>query len=139
MPALTLDLARTCVDHAIARAKQEYGRPICVSICDAAGFLIAFARMDGAPLRSVQISQSKAYTAVRMGVSTDAVLARLRKENIELSYFCDPLMTALPGGNPLKDAAGNLVGGIGVSGLTSAEDQTITEHVAELVRTGATI
>jgi uncharacterized protein GlcG (DUF336 family) len=138
MQALTIDLAKTYLDRTIAKAKQDFPRPICVSVCDPNGFLIAFARMDGAPLRSIQISQSKAYTAVRMGVSTDAVLARLHRENIELSYFCDPLMTALPGGNLLKDAAGNVLGGIGVSGLTSAEDQSITEFIAECVRTGAT-
>ena len=135
MQVLTIDMAKTYLDRAMAKAKQDFNRPICIAVCDPSGFLIAFARMEKAPLRSIQISQSKAYTAVRMGVPTDAVLARLRKENIELSYFCDPLMTALPGGNLLKDAAGNVLGGIGISGLTSAEDQTITEHIAELVRT----
>jgi uncharacterized protein GlcG (DUF336 family) len=130
MQELTFDTAKTYLDQAITKAKKDFARPICVSVCDPYGFLIAFARMEKAPVRSIQISQSKAYTAVRMGVSTDAVLARLRKENIELAYFCDSLMTALPGGNLLKDAAGNVLGGIGVSGLTSAEDQTITEYGA---------
>lgn len=137
MPALTFNLAKTLLDRALAKAKQDFDRPICVAICDPAGFLLAFARGENAPLRSIQISQSKAYTAVRMGVSTDAVLARLRKENIDLAYFCDPLMTALPGGNLLKDVSGTILGAIGVSGLTSSEDQNITEYVAELVRTGS--
>jgi uncharacterized protein GlcG (DUF336 family) len=118
----------------MAKAIGEFKRPVCVSVCDPLGFLIAFGRMEGAPVRSIQISQSKAYTAVRMGVSTEAFLARLRKENIEIGYFCDPLLTALPGGSLLKDAAGTVIGGIGVSGLTSAEDQTITDHIAELAR-----
>lgn len=133
MPGLTLDIARQCVDRAMARAKQEFKRPICVAVCDPQGFLLAFARTEGAPVRSIQISQGKAYTAARMGVSTEAVLARLKKEGIAIGYFCDPLLTALPGGSVLKDGSGTVVGAIGVSGLTSAEDQLITDGVAELV------
>ncbi|MFN0040472.1 MAG: GlcG/HbpS family heme-binding protein [Burkholderiales bacterium] len=134
MQSLTLELAANYLERAMSKARQEFGRPICVAICDPSGFLIAFARMEGAPLRSIQISQSKAYTAVRMGVSTDALLARLKKEGIEIGYFCDPLMTALPGGNLLKDAAGVLLGAIGISGLAATEDQVITEYVAELAK-----
>jgi glc operon protein GlcG len=131
---LSFDVAKNYLDQAMAKARQDFNRPICVAICDPSGFLLAFARMEGAPLRSIQISQSKAYTAVRMGVSTDAFLARLRKENIEIGYFCDPLMTALPGGNLLKDAAGTLLGAVGISGLAASEDQVITEFIAELAK-----
>jgi glc operon protein GlcG len=131
---LSFDVAKKYLDQAMAKAKQDFNRPICVAICDPSGFLLAFARMEGAPLRSIQISQSKAYTAVRMGVSTDAFLARLQKENIEIGYFCDPLMTALPGGNLLKDATGTLLGAVGISGLAASEDQVITEYIAELAK-----
>jgi glc operon protein GlcG len=133
MPGVTLDIARQCLDRAMARAKQEFRRPICVAVCDPQGFLLAFARMEGAPVRSIQISQGKAYTAARMGVSTEAVLARLKKEGIEIGYFCDPLLTALPGGSVLKDESGTAVGAIGVSGLTSAEDQLVTDYIADFV------
>jgi uncharacterized protein GlcG (DUF336 family) len=130
MSALTLDRARQLIDQAMARARQEFKRPICVAVCDAAGLLVAFARMEGAPVRSVAISQGKAYSAARMGVSTQAVLTRLKNEGIEIGYFCDPALTALPGGTPLKDQDGLLCGAIGVSGLTSAEDQQVTDSVA---------
>jgi glc operon protein GlcG len=130
MTTLHLDLARQLLDQAMAKAGQDFKKPICVSVCDAQGFLLAFARMPGAPVRSVQISQGKAYSAARLGVTTQAVLARLKNEGIEIGYFCDPLLTALPGGAPLKDQAGNLHGAIGVSGLSSAEDQQVTDFVA---------
>jgi glc operon protein GlcG len=120
MSGLTLAVAQQLLERAVARAQQDYKRPICVSVCDAQGFLLAFARMQGAPLR--------------MGVTTEAVLARLKKEGIEIGYFCDPQLTALPGGSPLKDAAGTLIGAIGISGLHSSEDHTITEFIAEQVR-----
>jgi uncharacterized protein GlcG (DUF336 family) len=136
MSGLTLELAGQLLERARARAQQEFKRPICVSVCDAQGFLLAFARMEGAPVRSIQISQGKAYTAARMGVATEAVLTRLKKEGIDIGYFCDPLLTALPGGSPLRDKAGVLLGAIGVSGLASAEDHAITEAIAEQVRSG---
>ncbi len=130
MPALTLTTARDLLDQAMAHASQNFKKPVCVSVCDATGLLLAFVRMDGAPVRSVAISQGKAYSAARMGVTTEAVLERLHRENIEIGYFCDPLLTALPGGSPLKDRDGVLCGAIGVSGLTSAEDQQVTNFIA---------
>ncbi len=137
MPGLTLDAARRLLDRAMAMAKKDFDRPVCVSVCDPLGFLLAFARMEGAPVRSIQISQGKAYTAARMGVSTEAVLARLQKEGIEIGYFCDPLLTALPGGSVLKNETGTTIGAIGVSGLTSAEDQIVTDSIAEFDLTGS--
>lgn len=136
MSVLILDAAKSLMDRAIASAKQEFKRPVCVAVCDPQGFLIAFSRMEGAPVRSIQISQCKAYTAARMGVATEAFLARIRKEAIEIGYFCDPLLTALPGGSVLKDQAGTVIGAIGVSGLTSAEDQQITDAIAEIAKSG---
>lgn len=130
MPALTLDLARQLLDQAMTQATQEFKRPVCVSVCDASGVLVAFARMEGSPLRSVAISQGKAYSAARLGVTTQAVLERLHREGIQIGYFCDPQLTAMPGGSPLKDKDGVLRGAIGVSGLSSAEDQQVTDLVA---------
>ncbi len=130
MHPLTLEHAQALMHSAMTEAQQDSGRPICVAVCDDRGCLLAFARMAGAPLRSVRISQGKAYSSARMGVSTAALLARLHREQIEVGYFCDPELTALPGGTPLKDPSGRLLGAIGVSGLSSAEDQAITDRVA---------
>jgi uncharacterized protein GlcG (DUF336 family) len=63
-------------------------------------------------------------------MSTDAFLNRLNTDNIDIRYFCDPLMTALPGGNLLISKSGEILGAIGVSGLKPVEDQVITETVA---------
>ena len=136
MEMVSLESAQKILAQATQKAAKDFGRPICVAVCDQYGFLVAFARMNGAPVRSIEISRRKAYTAVRMGVSTDAFLARLHKEQIEAGFFGDDTLTALPGGNLLKDATGNVLGGVGVSGLAANEDQSITEAMAELVKTG---
>ncbi len=130
MSHLTLAVARDLIAQAMGHATEHFKKPVCVSVCDASGLLLAFVRMEGAPVRSVAISQGKGYSAARMGVTTQAVLERLHRENIEIGYFCDPLLTALPGGSPLKDKDGVLRGAIGVSGLTSTEDQQVTDFIA---------
>jgi glc operon protein GlcG len=135
--SLSLERSNDLIRRAIEKAAADYGRPICVAICDAAGFLLAFQRAEGAPVRSIAISQGKAYTAARMQTNTDALLERLRRENIALSYFCDGRLTALPGGSVIKDANGLIIGAAGVSGLASAEDQQITNFIAKIAAEGA--
>ena len=138
MQSLSLKLADKLLAAASALARDVYGKPVCVSVCDAFGFLIAFSRMDGAPVRSIQIAQQKAYTCTRMGVSTIAFLERLRADNVPIGFFCDPLLTALPGGVLLADVQGRPLGAIGVSGLAPADDQALAEQVAaELLRLSA--
>ncbi len=137
MDLLLVEHAQALISRAAEKAKEDYGRPISVAICDANGFLMAFSRADGAPVRTIQIAQSKAYTANRMGSSTDAFLARLRSEGLEISSFCDPLLTAMPGGALLKNAQGKLLGAIGISGLAPKDDQCIANDIAELTRVTA--
>ena len=136
MTTLSLAHANDLIRAAIEKAAADYSRPICVAICDPAGFLIAFQRAEGAPLRSIAISQGKAYTAARMQANTDAVLERLRRENIALSYFCDERLTALPGGSVIKNAHGAIIGAVGISGLASSEDQEVANHVCLAIAHG---
>ena len=123
---MTFDEAQQMIARATARATADFKRPICVSVCDRYGFLVAFARMDGAPVRSIWIAQQKAFTAARMGVTTAAFLERLRKDNIEAAWFGEGLV-ALPGGSVVKNAAGEVDGAIGISGLAAHEDQVIAD------------
>lgn len=130
MSELGLKQAQKLVEKALEVAAEKFQKPICISILDDAGFLLAFARADGAPLRSIQISEGKAYTAARMGVTTQAFYERCQKDGILPVDFCDPKLTKLAGGAPLKTAAGKIVGAAGVSGLTSAQDQEIVDLLA---------
>jgi glc operon protein GlcG len=130
------EMAQNLIAKAIEKAAVEFKRPICVAVCDQYGFLLTFARMDGAPVRSIEISQGKAYTAARMGVNTDAFLERLHRENIPAIYFCDPKLTGMPGGCVLKDAGGNIIGAAGISGLAPHEDQAIANMMAEMAQKG---
>ncbi len=129
---MNAELAGKMVTAAVAKARAEYGRPICVAVCDPYGFLTAFVRMDDVPVRSIQIAQGKAYTSARTGVDTAAFMERLHLNNIPASYFCDDKLTGLPGGCVLKNAGGGVIGGIGISGLTPDEDSALAKAVVAL-------
>jgi uncharacterized protein GlcG (DUF336 family) len=136
MDVVCYESAQKIVAEAMKKATADYGRPICVSVVDKYGFLVAFGRMNGTPLRSIEISRRKAHTAVRMLMATDQFLKMLTEKNFQAGFFGDDTLTALPGGNLLKDAAGNVLGAVGVSGLAATEDQAVTEAMAELMKTG---
>jgi uncharacterized protein GlcG (DUF336 family) len=133
---MNTELAGKLIAAAIAKAKADYGRPMCVAVCDGYGFLISFTRMDDAPVRSIQLSQGKAYSAARMGVDTDVFLQRLHRENILASYFCDDKLTGLPGGCVVKDDLGVVIGAVGISGLAPDEDMAIARTLVALASVG---
>lgn len=129
---MNAEMAQKLVSAALAKAAADYGRPICVAVCDRYGFLKAFASTDGAPVRSIQLSQSKAYTSARLGADTEAFLERLHVNNLAIGYFCDDKLTALQGGCVLKDTSGGVTGGVGISGLTPDEDMVIAKTLVAL-------
>lgn len=133
---MSLERVQNLISKAIEQAGSEFKRPICVAVCDKYGFLLSFSRMPGTTMRSIQISQAKAYTAAFMCISTEAFAERLLRENIPASYFCDDKLTGLSGGAPLKNSAGVIIGAAGVSGLTPQEDQSIANMMAALSEKG---
>ena len=133
MDGITLEIAGKLLDHGATAAAAEYGQPICIAVVDGHGDLVAFMRQDGAPVRSVAIAQGKAYTAVRLGVDTRAFLERLQREHVQASDFCDPRLTALPGGSVVRNGAGAIIGAVGVSGLKTDQDQALAGGMAALL------
>jgi uncharacterized protein GlcG (DUF336 family) len=131
---MSLPVVQDLIARAVEQAHNEFHRPICAAVCDRYGFLLSFLRMPGAPVRSIAIAQGKAYTAARMGVNTAAFLERLHRENLQPAWFCDPLLTGLPGGVVLKNSAGEVIGAAGISGLAVEEDQIIADTMAAVVR-----
>lgn len=133
MTVLTMKQCRKITDWVTDITGKDGGQPVAVAICDGEGFLLSLVKMDGVPTKSVHFAQHKAYTAARMQTATDAFLARLQKENLDIQYFCDPKLAALPGGAPIYAPDGKLVGSVGISGRPSEEDQKLANTAASLV------
>ena len=121
--------AHDVLENVVVQA-NTLGRPVCVAVTDERGALLAFTRMDGAPFRSIKLSEAKAYSAARLGVSTAAFHERLARDAMPASYFADPMLTGLPGGAVIRSESGATIGGVGISGLAPAEDQQLADDAA---------
>lgn len=130
MASVNLSHARQILQHGLQIVHDQQLRPVCLSICDAYGFLLCFVRMDDAPVRSIEIAQRKAYTCARMGITTATFHERLAQANLPIGYYGDALFTALPGGAVIPGQDGCIIGGVGVSGLTPKEDQALADELA---------
>ena len=125
MSDIDLDQAQTVVAAALKKA-EEIATLMNVTVIDAGGNLKAFARMDGAWLGSIDISAKKARTARFFDMDSGAI-GNLSQPagplyNIEVS---NGGLITFPGGVPLKNTSGEIIGAIGVSGSTVENDHTV--------------
>jgi len=99
-----------------------------IAIVDAGANLVAFARMDGAWLGSLDISIKKAKTARFFDMNTGIIgeLSQPGQPLFNIEHSNNGLIT-FPGGVPVKDANGNVIGAIGVSGSSVDNDHTVAE------------
>lgn len=125
--------ARLALDAIHAEVLRR-GKAAVIAVCDAHGDLIAFARMDGAPLSSITIAMNKAYSAARERKPSKEIgnAARNSEKGFDIGYFGDPKFTGWGGGVPVwKD--GRVVGALAVSGLPQAEDMELAEMGAAAI------
>ena len=131
---ISLELAQSATTQVVALAQQDTKPPVCLCVVDAAGQLLHFSRMDGAPVRLIPIVMAKAYTALRMGCPTEAFRTRLHNEQLTLADFCDPGLTSLPGGIPIMH--GNAcIGAVGISGRALADDNALALEYVHILST----
>ena len=127
MADLGLPQAQRILAEAVKKA-EEIGTLMNVAVIDAGGNLKAFCRMDGAWLGSIDISIRKARTARFFDMNTGDIGALSQPGgplfNIEVS---NGGLISFPGGIPLRDETGEVVGAIGVSGSSVDNDHTVAE------------
>jgi uncharacterized protein GlcG (DUF336 family) len=113
----------------------KLGVPVNVAVLDAGAHLKAFSRMDRAVLGSVDIAMSKARTAVLFSIPSDAVWEYCKPgapaPGLERS---NGGLTTFAGGIPLFDSAGAVIGAVGVSGGTVAQDLEIATAGVEALQ-----
>jgi len=99
-----------------------------IAVVDAGANLIAFVHMDGAWLGSIDISMRKARTARFFNMSTGDIgqLSQPGGSLYNIEHSNGGLIT-FPGGIPVKDSKGTVIGAIGVSGSTVENDHAVAE------------
>jgi len=124
-----IDLAAALKIIDAARKKaQEIKAPMNIAVVDEGNNLVAFQRMDGAWLGSINIAQNKAYTARAFNMSTKelAPLCQPNQPLFGIHASNDGRLIIFPGGIPLKDGY-TVIGAIGVSGGSVEQDQEVAE------------
>jgi glc operon protein GlcG len=125
--AIEYEEARRAIEAIYEEARKRAKAGV-IAVCDAHGDLIAFARMDGAPLSSITIAMNKAYTAARERKASKEVgnAARDAEKGFDMGYFGDSHFTGWGGGIPVW-RHGCVVGAVAVSGLRQSEDIDLAE------------
>lgn len=121
-PMLTLDDCRKISAAAEAEAKKNNWN-VCIAILDDGGHLLHLIRMDGASPANARIAVEKGRTAAESRRSTAAWQERIRTRPELLRM---PEITPVQGGLPIT-VEGGCVGGVGVSGVQSHEDEQIAK------------
>jgi uncharacterized protein GlcG (DUF336 family) len=122
---IDLETALRLIDAAKKKA-VELKVAMNIAVVDAGNNLVAFQRMDGAWLGSINISMNKAYTAraFDMETKTLAPLCQPGQPLFGIHASNDGRLIIFPGGIPLKDG-GKVIGAIGVSGSSVENDQAV--------------
>jgi len=129
------DLTLESAERIVAAAKKkaaELGTLMDIAVVDAGGNLKAFVRMDGAWLGSIDIAMRKARTARWFDMNTGDIggLSQPGGPLFGIEHSNGGLIT-FPGGVPLKDSNGHVVGAVGVSGSTVENDHAVAAAGAE--------
>jgi glc operon protein GlcG len=125
--------ARRAVDLIIEKVSQMQ-KAVAVAVADAHGDLICLARMDGAPVSSINIATNKAWTAARERKPTREIGDKVKhsEKGHDIAYYGDPKYVGWGGGLPVWKN-GEVVGAVAVSGLSSNEDVALATLGIELI------
>jgi uncharacterized protein GlcG (DUF336 family) len=124
---VTLNEARQVIAAAEKKA-VEIGQPQNIAVVDEGGNLVSHVRMDGAWIGSIDISMKKAFTSRAFDIATKDLgnEAQPGKQFYGIQESNGGRIMIFAGGIPLK-RGGKVVGAIGVSGGSGAQDQAVAE------------
>jgi uncharacterized protein GlcG (DUF336 family) len=126
MSGLTLAQAATIVDTALKTGRETNCAPLTVVVLDAGGHPIALKREDRSGILRFDIAFGKAWGALGMGFGSRTLAERAAQTPqffTMLAAASGGRMVCNPGGVLIKDAAGDCIGAVGISGDTSDKDE----------------
>jgi uncharacterized protein GlcG (DUF336 family) len=127
---ISLDQAQAVINAALAEARNRNWK-MNIAVADSGGNLVAFQRMDGAMLASIQIAEHKAKAAVTFRRPTKVFEDGINLMHLNYLLAFDGII-ASRGGIPLIDQ-GNIIGAIGCSGGTDSQDEVVSKAGAAVI------
>ena len=120
--SIKLDTAQAVIDKARAHS-AAIGVPMNIAVVDGGGHLLAFARMDGAILGSIDIALAKAKTSVLFNGPSENLWEFCKPGGpAPATEYTNGGLIPYAGGLPVHDGNGTLIGAVGVSGGMPAQD-----------------
>jgi len=129
-PPVSLDRAQAAIAAAVAESAKR-GWKMNVAVVDSGGALVAFARMDGSQLASIQIAEHKARAAATFRRETKIFENAIQLNQLNYIMTLDGVI-ASRGGIPLVEN-GRLIGAIGCSGATGSQDEVVCKAGAATI------
>jgi len=129
-PPISLDRAQAVIQAAVAEAKKRNWK-MNIAVADSGGNLVAFQRMDGAMLASIQIAEHKARAAATFRRPTKVFEDGINLMHLNYLLAFDGVI-ASRGGIPLIEQ-GAIIGAIGCSGGTDSQDEIVSETGAAVI------
>ena len=124
--SVTLAQASTIVDTALKKGREMKFQPLTVAVLDPGGHLVAFKREDKSGILRFDIAYGKAWGALGMGFGSRTLAERAAATPqffTMLAAASGGRIVTNPGGVLIRDAGGNIVGAVGISGDTSDNDE----------------
>lgn len=131
MSEVTLEQSDRIIAAILARGRELGCRPLSVAVTDPGAHVKAFRKEDGSAMMRFEMAMGKAFAALALGRSSS--LVRVRNE--EKPQFMNYLINASGGkifpeggGRLIRDARGEVIGAVGVTGDTEMQDEELAAH-----------
>jgi uncharacterized protein GlcG (DUF336 family) len=131
MTAITLDQANSIIAAVLKRGEEIQCRPLSVLIVEPGCKVKAFQKEDGSSMIRFEMAFGKAYAALALGRSSKLVRIRADERPIFMRYLLSASGDQIfpeGGGLQIRDAAGEVIGAVGVTGDTEDKDEELALH-----------
>jgi len=131
MSAITLDQANRIIAAILKRGAEIDCRPLSVIVVEPGCKVKAFQKEDGSSMIRFEMAYGKAYAALAMGRSSKLVKVRAEEKPIFMRYLISASGDQIfpeGGGLQIRDAQGEVIGAVGVTGDTEDRDEELAVH-----------
>jgi len=131
MSETTLEQSEHIINAILARGRELDCRPLSVVVTDAGARVKAFKKEDGSAMMRFEMAMGKAYAALALGRSSSLVRARTEERPLFMNYLISASGGKIfpeGGGMLIRDARGEVIGAVGVTGDTQERDEELAAH-----------
>ncbi len=131
MSIVTLSQAEKIIDAIIQRGREQNLKPLSVVVVEPGCIVKAFKKEDGSAMMRFEMAFGKAYASLALGRSSDLVRQRAEHRPMFMDYMIGASRGQIfpeGGGQLIRDANGDVIGAVGVTGDLQEKDDELAAH-----------